>query len=124
MSSNCFITSKKWKNLKKKLFDLGCMESDLKEEFIIASSKGGQKVNKVSSAVRLYYFKDSKQFISERFRGQDQNRYEARKKLLHYLEEKHLGKKASHCVLANKKKKQKARRKRKNAFKLARLDSI
>ena len=106
-----------------KLSELGCLESELKEEFIRASSKGGQKTNKTSSAVRLLYLKDTKQFVSERFRSQDQNRYEARKKLLYYLEEKYLGKKAPQLVMANKKKKQKARRRRKSSSKLSPLDS-
>ena len=123
MSSSGFISSKKWQSLTNDLLKLGCRESDLKEEFVQASSKGGQKVNKTSSAVRLYYQKDMKQFFSERFRAQDQNRYEARKKLLTYLEEKQFGKHSKQYLVAMKKKKQKARRKRKTASKLAHLDS-
>ena len=118
MSNKNFITSKKWQALLTKLSYFDCFEESLKEEFIKASSKGGQKVNKSSSAVRLIYLKENRCFVSERFRGQNQNRYDVRKKLLCYLEDKYLGKNSIQCALAAKKKKQKARRRRKAVAKL------
>ena len=123
MSSKEFITSKKWQDLLTKLSHFDCFEESLKEEFMIASSKGGQKVNKSSSAVRLIYLKENKCFVSQRFRCQNQNRYDARKKLLCYLEDKYLGKNSPQSVLVAKKKKQKARRRRKTISKLGCIDT-
>ncbi|MCF8075436.1 MAG: peptide chain release factor-like protein [Desulfotignum sp.] len=52
-SRNCGPSEKKQAALEKKLENLGIRKTDLEEKFIKSSGRGGQKVNKSSSAVFL-----------------------------------------------------------------------
>lgn len=64
--------------LQKRMQSLGIRESDLKEQFVKASGKGGQNVNKVATAVVLLHVPTSKQVKCSIYRTQGLNRYKAR----------------------------------------------
>ncbi|WP_409035817.1 peptide chain release factor family protein [Leptospira soteropolitanensis] len=65
---------------------LGITEADLYEQFVKASGKGGQNVNKVSTAVHLVHKPSGKQIKCSIYRTQGLNRYKARDLLCLELE--------------------------------------
>lgn len=87
-------------------------EKDLEESFILASGRGGQKVQKSHSAVQLKHLPTNLIIQCDRERSREMNRYFARKKLCEKLEEKVLGKKSPKAKLMEKIRKQKKRRRR------------
>ena len=60
---------------------LGILESDISEEFVRGSGKGGQKINKTSSVVILTHTLSGIVVRVGEDRSQSLNRYLARKKL-------------------------------------------
>ncbi|MEI1278224.1 peptide chain release factor-like protein [Leptospira venezuelensis] len=65
---------------------LGIQESDIEETFVRSGGKGGQNVNKVSTAVRLYYKKKDIEIKCSIHRTQGLNRYKARMLLCDKIE--------------------------------------
>ena len=67
---------------------LGVFEADLEESFIRSGGKGGQNVNKVSTAVRLSHAPTKSEIKCSTHRTQGMNRYAARVLLCEKLEQK------------------------------------
>lgn len=67
---------------------LGLSEADLTESFIRSGGKGGQNVNKVSTAVRLSHGPSGVEIKCSIHRTQGMNRYAARVMLCEKLEQK------------------------------------
>jgi|ERR1035437_411024 protein subunit release factor B len=93
-----------------RLARLGVRETDLSEQFIHSGGKGGQNVNKVSSAVRLRYGTEDVKCMEER--SQLLNRVRAREILADRLEKKRENVQLSERSEALKIRKQKAGRPR------------
>ncbi|PJZ45081.1 peptide chain release factor family protein [Leptospira brenneri] len=73
-------------SLQKRMEVLGISEKDLSERFIKSGGKGGQNVNKVSTAVHLVHKPTGKQIKCSVYRTQGLNRYKARDLLCLELE--------------------------------------
>jgi len=105
------VTEKKWNQLKTDMKENGILESDITEKFVLASGKGGQKVNKTSVAVQLKFqdivVKNSKT------RSREDNRFFARRELLEKVLRKN-GKNTKEMSAREKKRKNKARKKAKS----------
>ena len=84
MESNPSLSRLEAVNLR--LLKLGVREQDLAEQFIHSGGKGGQNVNKVSSAVRLKYRDEEVKCMEER--SQLLNRVRAREILADKLDKK------------------------------------
>ncbi len=71
-----------------RLLKLGVHERDMTEQFIHAGGKGGQNVNKVSSAVRLTCAKENIEVKCMEERSQGLNRIRAREIMAERIEKK------------------------------------
>ena len=111
------IQPKKQHKQKALLKQLGIKPEDLEEKFILASGKGGQKVNKTSSAVYLKHLPTGIEVKASKDRSREVNRYLAREKLIEIYQSQILGLQTKKAKLLQKKKKQKQRRKRKSVKK-------
>ena len=117
------IQAKKQQKQQALLKALGIRSEDLEEKFIHASGKGGQKVNKTSSAVYLKHRPTGIEVKESKDRSREVNRYLAREKLIETYQSQILGLKTKKANLLEKKKKQKQRRKRKSVKKYQTLPS-
>ena len=63
-------------------------EEDLEESFVLGSGPGGQKVNKTSSAVRLFHAPSGLTVKVAESRSREQNRWLARRELAERILEK------------------------------------
>ncbi len=104
--------------LEKKMADLGIGKKDIEFKFIKASGKGGQKVNKTSSAVFAKHGKTGLFVKYGKERSQYLNRFFALRLLLQKIEDKIHGKDDRELTRVEKLKKQKLRRKKKTRKKL------
>jgi peptide chain release factor len=86
MSSS--LTSNRLSIANRRLSKLGIREEDLSEQFIHAGGKGGQNVNKVSTAVRLRHNPTGEEVKCMEERFQFLNRIRAREILAERLEKK------------------------------------
>lgn len=111
------IQLKKQQRQKELLKKLGIKPEDLEEKFILASGKGGQKVNKTSSAVYLKHRPTGIEAKASKDRSRETNRYLAREKLIETYQSQILGLKTKKAKQLQKKKKQKQRRAKKSAQK-------
>ena len=103
MGKNKQLSLLKW------MADLGVLESEIQESFIIGSGNGGQNRQKTASAVQLSY--QDFQTTVQSYRQRELNRYEARKRLCEW-KSLQLGIKTKTQIQLDKKRKQKKRRKR------------
>lgn len=92
--------------------ELGVLPQDVEEQFVRGSGKGGQKVNKTSSAVMLHHIPTGVTVRGDMHRSQSINRREAFKLLLLKIEVEKRGKESKLMRAAYKRKKQKDRRSR------------
>lgn len=98
--------------------ELGVKPEDVVEQFVRGSGKGGQKVNKTSSAVMLTHLPTNVSVRGDAHRSQALNRREAFKLLLLKIEVEKKGKESKLMRAAYKRKKQKDRRSRRAKEKL------
>jgi len=98
--------------------DLGIKKEDIEEKFIKSSGRGGQKVNKTSSAVFLKHKITNLTVKCGKARSQHLNRFLALRSLIDMIEETIIGKNAREAEIIDKIKKQKQRRKAKTKKKL------
>jgi len=117
MSNKFGVSDKKFMQLMRKMEELSLSEEDFEESFIKGSGKGGQKVNKTSSCVRLRYPALDIEFKVQTTRNQSLNRFIARKLLCERVEQEKTGELTKKQKQIEKQRKQKARRKRKSAKK-------
>ncbi len=82
------ISEGKQKQLRERLEALAVRESDIVEQFVRGSGKGGQKINKTSSCVILHHRPSGIIVKCQQERSQAMNRYFARRELCDRLEEK------------------------------------
>ena len=90
------ISETKHRQLEKKMADLHINEKDLKETYTLGSGKGGQKVNKSATCVKLVYEKLDLHISCQKSRSRALNRYYARKLLCEKVEQLLLGKQSPH----------------------------
>ncbi len=80
------VSSEKEKALAARMAALGIDEKDLQEKFVRSSGKGGQHVNKVSTAVYLKHIPTGIEVKCQQERSQSLNRYLARRILADKIE--------------------------------------
>ena len=85
------ISDSKQKQLYAKFEKYNVKESDLEEKFIRSPGKGGQNVNKTSTAVYLKHKPSGIEVKCSRERTQGINRFLARRLLIDKIEQKELG---------------------------------
>ncbi|MBU8910374.1 MAG: peptide chain release factor-like protein [Desulfobacterales bacterium] len=100
-------------NLEKKMKALGIKKEDIEEKFIKSAGRGGQKVNKSSSAVFLKHKKTNLSVKCGKARSQHLNRFLALRNLVEKIEADMTGRDDKELKKIKKIKKQKQRRKRK-----------
>lgn len=111
------ISDEKYLELKQRLNKLHIEEKDLEEKFVHPSKKGGQKMQKSSSCVRLKHIPTGIQVKVEKSRLREDNRFFARRLLCEKLEERLGIKKSEKTIAVAKRKKQKKRRHKKAILK-------
>lgn len=97
----------------------GIKESDLEESFIRSGGKGGQNVNKVSTAVRISHSPSGIDIKCSIHRTQGMNRYAARVMLCEKIEQRERDARAEENPVHKKKRLAKLDRKRKAKRKAA-----
>ncbi len=80
------VRSEKIQELYERMQRLSILEEDIDESFIRCSGRGGQKVNKTSSGVRLYHRPTGLEVKCTKERSQSLNRFFARRMLIEKLE--------------------------------------
>ena len=94
----------------KKAHELKVKAQDIEEQFVRGSGKGGQKINKTSSAVWLKHIPTGIDVKCQRHREQTKNRMSAYKLLINKIEELIKGAQSEKAKKIFKIRKQKARR--------------
>lgn len=105
------VSVEKNHSLQRRMEVLGISEKDLSERFIQSGGKGGQNVNKVSTAVYLVHKPSGKQIKCSVYRTQGLNRYKARDLLCLEMERESNPKKTDATLQKFRKKKQDKHRK-------------
>ncbi len=75
------VSPSKRAELSRRMSQLGVLERDLVEKFIMGSGRGGQKINKTSSCVYLCHPPSGIDLKCGRTRSRELNRYLARREL-------------------------------------------
>ncbi|MCG8549081.1 MAG: peptide chain release factor-like protein [Desulfobacterales bacterium] len=105
--------------LEKKMDSLGIYKKDILEKFIKSSGRGGQKVNKSSSAVFLTHIPTRISVKAGKSRSQHLNRFMALRSLVEKIEQLKSGIPGATAQKTARVKKQKQRRRKKALNKVA-----
>jgi peptide chain release factor len=108
---------KKIEALEAKMKELGIHREDVREKFIKASGRGGQKVNKTSSAVFVSHEKTGLSVKVGKHRSQHLNRFLALRSLVEKIEAKMMGRNDLETEQAGRIRKQKQKRKKRSRLK-------
>lgn len=106
------ITLTKWKQLKSAMQELGILESDIHEKFIIGSGRGGQNLHKTASCVYLHHLPTGIEIKCQESRSREDNRFYARRRLCDKIETLILGEQSKKQQAIEKIRRQKRRRSR------------
>lgn len=118
MASPVFaVSDQKNRWLVSRMAELGVKEEELEERFVRSSGKGGQHLNKTSSAVQVRHLPTGIEARCGRERSQSLNRFLARRELLEKLA-RHLGLTTEQDSELARIRKQKSRRSRRSTIKL------
>lgn len=90
----------------------GLTEDDLREQFVLGSGSGGQKINKTSSAVRLTHLPTGLWVKAQSSRSREDNRWLARRALAERILEIRDGERSARQQEREKIRRQKRRRSR------------
>lgn len=82
MTVSFAVSAAKNQWLQNRMLELGVEESDLEERFVRSSGRGGQHVNKTSSAAQVRHIPTGLEARCGRERSQSLNRFLARRELL------------------------------------------
>ena len=104
------IKVEKWQQLRERMAALNLLEADLEEQFIAGSGKGGQKINKTASCVRLTHAVSGLKIKCQQSRSREDNRFFARRLLCEQLENQKQGKLSIRQLKQKKIRQQKKRR--------------
>lgn len=104
------MKQEKWDELYRKMEDLGIVEDDLIEKFILGSGRGGQKLQKTSSCVYLKHIPTGTEVKCQRERSREMNRFFARRELCEKIESEVLKVKTARIQEIEKKRRQKRKR--------------
>ncbi len=117
MTSPAFaVSDQKNRWLTDRMTELGVKEEDLEERFVRSSGRGGQHVNKTSSAVQVRHRPTGIEARCGRERSQSLNRFLARRELLEKIA-RHLGLPTQQDQELARIRKQKNRRSRRSTIK-------
>jgi protein subunit release factor B len=114
------ISAEKEKALAEKMTALGIREADLEERFVRSQGKGGQNVNKTSTAVYLKHLPTGIEVKCQQERSQVLNRYLARRILADKVERLILGKRSAEQQRIEKIRRQKRKRSKRAKEKMLR----
>ncbi|QOX79732.1 peptide chain release factor-like protein [Trichlorobacter lovleyi] len=117
MASPLFaVSDQKNRWLVARMAELGVKEEELEEQFVRSSGRGGQHLNKTSSAVQVRHLPTGIEARCGRERSQSLNRFLARRELLEKIA-RHLGLVTEQDRELARIRKQKSRRSRRSAAK-------
>lgn len=85
------VTPAKQEELRRRMEACALREGDLDESFVRSGGKGGQKVNKTATCVRLVHRPSGLEVKMQRARTQALNRFLARRRLCELLEARERG---------------------------------
>lgn len=112
------VSPEKQAQLEERMRSLNIREDELEESFVRGSGSGGQKINRTSSCVLLRHRPTGLEVRCQSERSQGINRFIARRMLCDRFEEEILKLESANKRLANKIRKQKARRSRRSKIAL------
>ncbi|MBI4970733.1 MAG: peptide chain release factor-like protein [Candidatus Omnitrophica bacterium] len=112
------VSCEKEKQLLERMRKWNVLESDIRETFVRAQGRGGQKVNKTSSCVMLVHIPTGISVKCQTERSQAMNRFIARRLLLAKIEERELGRLSTERQRREKIRRQKKRRSRRGKEKM------
>jgi len=107
------ITQAKQDELKRRMSALHIREEDILESFVLGSGRGGQKINKSATCVRLKHTPTGIEVKCQQERSREMNRFFARRILCEKIEDRVLGKAARKQQEIDRIRRQKARRAKK-----------
>lgn len=112
------ISSAKWQRLRERMQEMGVLENDLQEKFILGSGHGGQKLQKTASTVYLKHKPTGFEVKCQESRMRDDNRFYARRRLCDKYQAQILKEKTKRQQEIEKIRRQKKRRSRKTKQKI------